>query len=118
MLWRVAASKLGEKTHRPLLPMQQDWRRKDLMGEALGPALGYVILEADMDDHAEGQEFAKTRAVSRLDWPTPEMLAAARRARGLHLRDLAVMLLRRVKALVADQLLVARPAKVPIGHRR
>ena len=88
------------------------------MGEALGPAPVHAILEADMDNRAEGQEFAITRVISRLDWPTPEMLAAARRARGLYLRDLVVTLLRRLKALVADPLLVARPAKVPIAHRR
>ena len=81
-----------------------------------------------MDDRAEGQGLAKTReasnpAISRLDWPTPEMLAAARRARGLYLRELVVALVCRLKALVAGQVLVARPArmlpaKVPVARRR
>jgi hypothetical protein len=81
-----------------------------------------------MDDRAEGQELLKTRensklALSKLDWPTPEMLAAARRARGVFLRELVVALARRLKALVVGQRLAARPArmlpaKVPIARRR
>lgn len=83
-----------------------------------------------MDDQAE--DLAKTRAtteaakskppISKLDWPTPEMLAAARRARGLYLRELAVALAGRLKALAVGQVVAAGPAalpaKVPVASRR
>ena len=76
-----------------------------------------------MDDHSEGEPFGKTRAISKpaiskLDWPTPEMLAAAHRARGLYLRELVVALVRRLKSMAAGPVLVAKPARVPISNRR
>jgi hypothetical protein len=71
-----------------------------------------------MDDRAEGQKRGNARAISKLDWPTPEMLAAAHRARGIVLRQMVVALARRLKTLVAEQLLFAKPAKVPITTKR
>jgi hypothetical protein len=75
-----------------------------------------------MDNHAEGQEFGKTRAISKLDWPTQEQLAAAHRMRGLYLRELVVALVRRLKARITEHPPVARPvvrpAKVRITSRR
>jgi len=90
--------------------------QNDPMGEAAELALVLTISEAEMDDHAEGQERGKTRA--KLDWPTPEMLAAAHRARGLFLRDLVLALVRRLKAPASGHLLVARPVKVRLSNRR
>jgi hypothetical protein len=71
-----------------------------------------------MDNHAEGQEFGKTRAISKLDWPTQEMLAAAHRARGLYLRQLVVALFRWLNGPPDEHLQVAKPAKVRVASRR
>ena len=71
-----------------------------------------------MDNHAEGQEFGRTRAISKLDWPTQEMLAAAHRARGLFLRELVVALVRRLKARITEHSPIVRPAKVRVTSRR
>ena len=78
-----------------------------------------------MDNHAEGQEFGKTRALSRLDWPTQEMLAAARRARGKAVREMAVAFGRWLKTRAAEHLFAvslgrskARPARVRFTNRR
>ena len=71
-----------------------------------------------MDNHAEGQEFGKARAISKLDWPTQEMLAAAHRARGLFLRELVVSLFRWLNTPFAEPPPVARPAKVRVASRR
>jgi hypothetical protein len=99
-------------------------QRPDL-GEAHKPALVHAILEADMDDHAEGQEFRKTRAVSKLDWPTPEMLAAAHRLRAKALKEMAAEFGRWLKVLIDEHVLIARlgrsrlrPAKVRTPRRR
>jgi hypothetical protein len=77
-----------------------------------------------MDSRAEGQ-FRKTRAISKLDWPTPEMLAAAHRLRAKALKEMAAEFGRWLKVLVAEHLLVVslgrsgpRPAKVRIARRR
>jgi hypothetical protein len=64
-----------------------------------------------MDNHAEGQDSGKTHTLSVLDWPTPEQLVAARRARGEALREITVGLFRRVKRLVAWQLRAARASQ-------
>lgn len=45
-----------------------------------------------MDDRAVNQNSGATGKFSILDWPTPEMLRAARRARGKALRDMALAL--------------------------
>jgi len=78
-----------------------------------------------MDDHAEGQEFGKTRTISKLDWPTPEILAAAHRARGKALREMVVSSARWLCRLVADHVLALSlgrakptPAKVRVAHKR
>ena len=77
-----------------------------------------------MDNHAEGQEFGRTRAISKLDWPTPEMLTAAHRLRAKALKEMAAQFGRWLKVLVAERLLASpgpsrpRPAKVRIAHRR
>ena len=84
-----------------------------------------TTLEAEMDSQAEGQEFKKTRALSTLDWPTPEMLTAAHRMRAKALKEMATAFGRWLMVLVAERLLVAspnwskpRPAKARISHRR
>lgn len=41
-----------------------------------------------MDDRAENQILGATTKLSALDWPTPEMLQAANRARAKALRDM------------------------------
>jgi hypothetical protein len=56
--------------------------------------------------------------VSKLDWPTPEILAEARRARGIFVRELVVALARRLKALAIEHFEVAWPARVRIARRR
>jgi len=71
-----------------------------------------------MDNHAEGQELGKSRAISKLDWPTQEMLAAAHRARGLFLRELVVTLVRRLKARITEHAPFVRPANVRVASRR
>ena len=43
-------------------------------------------------DRAEKRTSGTTGKFSRLDWPTPEMLRAAHRARGKALRDMALAL--------------------------
>ena len=53
-----------------------------------------------MDNHAEDRNSGKTHALSALDWPTPEQLAAAHRLRGQALRDMTVALCRRLLAHV------------------
>jgi hypothetical protein len=84
-----------------------------------------AILEAEMDNHAERQDFAKTRACSVLDWPTPEQLAAAHRARGKALREMVVAGARWLRRLIADHVLAVSlgrakptPAKVRVAHGR
>jgi hypothetical protein len=78
-----------------------------------------------MDNHAEGQEFGRTRAISKLDWPTPEMLTAAHRLRAKALKEMAAQFGRWLRVLVAEHLLVARLGrskprlmKARITHRR
>ena len=71
-----------------------------------------------MDNRAEGREVEKNRVISKLDWPTPEMLAAAHRARGLFLRELVLALVRWLKTLFSGHLLVVKPAKVRIVSSR
>jgi hypothetical protein len=64
-----------------------------------------------MDNHAEGQGSGKTHTLSVLDWPTPEQLVAAHRARGEALREMTVGVFRRVKRFVAWQLRAARASQ-------
>ena len=78
-----------------------------------------------MDSRAEGQEFTKTRAVSKLDWPTPEMLTAAHRLRAKALKEMAAQFGFWFKVWITEHLLGAGsgrskpgPVKVRIAHRR
>lgn len=71
-----------------------------------------------MDNHAEDQEISKTRPISVLDWPTPEQLAAARRARGKALKEMVVALFRWLNGEPDENLPIARPAKVRVVSRR
>jgi hypothetical protein len=59
-----------------------------------------------MDDAKSAQHENGTR-YSRLDWPTPDQLREARRARGLHLRALASAAGRRIA-------LALKPRRQPI----
>jgi hypothetical protein len=56
--------------------------------------------------------------VSKLDWPTPETLAAAHRLRGIFLRELVVALARRLKMLAFEHLQAALLARVRVARRR
>ena len=76
-----------------------------------------------MDDRAEGQEIGKSRTYSTLDWPTPEMLAEARRLRAKALREMAGNCSRWLRHGLGEHLLAAGrgkagPAKVRIAGRR
>ena len=87
----------------------------DLIGGiALEPALVRTNLEAEMDNHAEDQEFSKARAISKLDWPTPEMLRAARGAKARALYDMALALGRWLTRRPAQPVLAA--SRSPVGH--
>ena len=46
---------------------------------------------------------SKGRPISRLDWPTPEQLLAARRERGLVLRAMIVSVARKVSRAFASR---------------
>ena len=48
-----------------------------------------------MDDRAENQNLGATTKFSALDWPTPEMLQAANRARAKAFRDHSISKLSR-----------------------
>jgi hypothetical protein len=56
-----------------------------------------------MDDRAANQNSGATTKFSTLDWPTPEMLQAAKRARGKALRDMILALVKWAKASIANQ---------------
>ena len=56
--------------------------------------------------------------VSKLDWPTPETLAAAHRLRGIFLRELVVAFIRRLKMLAIEHLQAVRPVRVRVARRR
>jgi hypothetical protein len=53
-----------------------------------------------------------------LDWPTPEMLAAAHRARAKALKEMVVALFRWLNGEPDKNLPVAKPAKVRAVSRR
>jgi hypothetical protein len=71
-----------------------------------------------MDNHAKDQELSKTRAISVLDWPTPEQLAAAHRARAKALKEMVVALFRWLNGEPDEDLQAAKPAKVRVVSRR
>ena len=56
-----------------------------------------------MDNRAENQNSGATPLFSRLDWPTPDTLQAAKRARGQALRGLILALVEWAKAATANQ---------------
>jgi hypothetical protein len=56
-----------------------------------------------MNDHAEGQNSDKAQTLSGLDWPTPEQITAARRLRGQVLREMTVLLFRRLRRVLAEE---------------
>jgi hypothetical protein len=62
------------------------------------------MLEARMDDHTKAEEFGTERAFSKLDWPTPEMLVSAHRARARVLREMTVALGRKLGTLIKNRL--------------
>lgn len=55
-----------------------------------------------MDDRSENQNSRAATKFSRLDWPTPDMLQAANRARGKALRDMILALVRWAKSTPAN----------------
>ena len=76
-----------------------------------------------MDDRAEGQEFGKSCEYSKLDWPTPQMLAEAHRLRAKALKAMAGNCSRGLRRWLGEHLLAAgrskgSPAKVRIAGRR
>lgn len=68
-----------------------------------------------MQDHAESQNPETQGKFSRLDWPTPEFLMAAHRARGRVLREMIFALCHRLRLLVAKGL---PKAKISLGANR
>ena len=56
-----------------------------------------------MDDRAENQNSGATTKFSALDWPTPEMLQAANRARAKAFCDMMLALVKWAKASTAKQ---------------
>ena len=56
-----------------------------------------------MDDRRENQNSRATAVLSRLDWPTPDTLQAAKRARAKALRGMILALIEWAKATTANQ---------------
>ena len=54
-----------------------------------------------MDDRAENQNSGATTKFSKLDWPSPEMLQAANRARAKAFRDMILALVKWAKTSTA-----------------
>jgi hypothetical protein len=52
-----------------------------------------------MEDHTKGQAPGTSNKFSTLDWPSPEILRAAHRARAKVVRDMTLDLCRRLKSL-------------------
>ena len=68
-----------------------------------------------MDDRAENQNSGATTKFSKLDWPTPEMLRAARGAQAKALWDMALAFGRSLKRRAAQPVFAA--SRSPVGHR-
>jgi hypothetical protein len=68
-----------------------------------------MILEAAMKHHAKGQESEANRRFSKLDWPTPEMLQAANRARARAMCDMIMELGKWAKTAIAGYLISKQP---------
>ena len=67
-----------------------------------------------MDYRADNQNSRATTAFSRLDWPTPDTLQAAKRARGKALRGMILALVEWAKAGMANQPSQAEISTVPM----
>jgi hypothetical protein len=67
-----------------------------------------------MDDRAESQNLRATTKLSALDWPTPEMLQAANRARVKALRDMILALVKWAKATTANHP-ISKPSRDPVN---
>ncbi len=67
-----------------------------------------------MDDRAENQNSEATGKFSIADWPTPEMLQAANRARAKAVCDMILALGKWAKASIASHL-ISRPARDTVG---
>ena len=63
-----------------------------------------------MDDRAENQNLGATTKFSALDWPTPEMLQAANRARAKAFRDMILAVLKWAIASTANHSL-SKPSR-------
>jgi hypothetical protein len=70
--------------------------------------------ELDTKESTEGGVSSK-KTISRLDWPTPEMIAAAHRARAKALREMASALARKLWFFIAAG---ARPPNRVRRHAR
>ncbi len=64
-----------------------------------------------MDTRAGDKTPGTSNEFSVLDWPSPERLMAARRARGLALRDMTVDLCRRLRSLALRSLTPFRSSR-------
>jgi hypothetical protein len=64
-----------------------------------------------METHAGDKTPGTGNAFSTLDWPSPEMLRAARRARAHALRDMTVDLCRRLRSLARRSLTPFRTSR-------
>jgi hypothetical protein len=63
-----------------------------------------------MDDRADNQNLGATRKFATLDWPTPEMLQAANRARAKAVCDMILALGKWAKASMASHL-ISKPSR-------
>lgn len=61
-----------------------------------------------MDNRAENQNSRATTTFSIVNWPTPDFLQAAKRARGKALRDMILALVERAKPSQRTSRLEAR----------
>jgi hypothetical protein len=69
-----------------------------------------------METHASDKTTGTSNAFSVLDWPSHERLRAAHRARGHALRDMTVVLCRRLKRLALRSLTPFRPSREHPAH--
>lgn len=65
-------------------------------------------------DHGEHRNFGATTPFSTMNWPTPDHVLAARRARGKALRDTIVALLGWARALTASRPSLETAVTVPV----
>ena len=70
-----------------------------------------------MDQQSERRAHDRGTTFSRLDWPTAQVLATARRARSQALREMAVGLARRTAALVLEFVRIPVRERLPAARR-